>query len=60
MKKRAPQITFKSAPPRYIMFVEREDGSWTVFEDEQKTLAAYRPRRGEHTSTHRAYVRRQP
>lgn len=46
--------------PRFVMFVTKDDGSWTVFEDDEQALRAYRPRRGERTSKHRAYVRRNP
>lgn len=62
MKNRAKQITFDTpvAPPRFVMFLDRDDGTFNVFEDDEKTLRAYRPRRGERVSIHRAFVRRAP
>lgn len=55
--KKVKQIEIKAAPPRWVLFVEREDGTWNVHEDTEQALRAYRPRRGERTSLHRAYVR---
>ena len=52
------QITIETKPPRYVMFLEREDGTFNVFEDDEKALRSYRPRRGESVSIHAAYVRR--
>lgn len=60
MKKHIKQLTFASAAPRNIMFVEYEDGTFRVFEDDEQALKAYRAKRGERTSTHRAFVRRAP
>lgn len=42
---------------RNIMLIERADGTFNVYEDEPKELRKYRPKRGERTSTHRAFVR---
>lgn len=62
MKRKATenQIVFETKPPRFVLFVERLDGSYNVYEDTEKELRAYRPRKGERTSLHRAYVRREP
>ena len=52
------QITFKAPAPRHILIVERADGSWNILEDEEQVLRAYRPKRDEKVSRHRAFVRR--
>jgi len=49
------QITFEVAPPRWVLIIEREDGTFNVLEDDEKTLRAYRPKRDERTSLHRAF-----
>jgi hypothetical protein len=60
MKKRVKQITFEARAPRHVLIVERTDGSWNVLEDDEKALRAYRPKRDERVSRHRAFVRRTP
>jgi len=57
MKNRVPQITFASKPPRYVLIVERADGTYNVMEDDEKTVRAYRPKKDERVSVHRAFVR---
>lgn len=58
MKNRVPQIHITSKPARNVLFVEYTDGSFRVFEDDEQALLAYRPKRGEKVSRHRAFVRR--
>lgn len=54
---KVPRIEIPSREPRYVMFVERADGTFNVFEDTLEALKGYRPKRGERTAIHRAYVR---
>jgi len=51
------QITIETTPPRWVLIIERTDGTFNVLEDEEKVLRAYRPKRDESTSLHRALVR---
>ena len=53
--KKVPQITFTTTPPRWVLIIEREDGTFNVLEDDEKTLRAYRPKRDEKASLHRAF-----
>lgn len=53
MKNRVQQLTFATKPPRWVLIVERADGSWNVMEDTEKELRAYRPKRDEQVKLHR-------
>ena len=57
-RNRVPRITFQAAPPRHVLIIERADGSFAVLEDTEQALRAYRPKRDEQISRHRAFVRR--
>jgi hypothetical protein len=59
--RQVPRIEGGEVPaPRYVMLVERIDGTFNVFEDDLQALKGYRPKRGERTSIHRAFVRSTP
>lgn len=47
------QINIATIPPRYVLIVERADGTWSVMEDSEQELKRYRPKQDETTSLHR-------
>ena len=57
MKNRVNQISFDTKPPRYVLILERLDGTWNVLEDDEKVLRAYLPKWDERASLHRAFTR---
>ena len=57
MKNRVPQIQIEAKPPRYVLIIERIDGTFNIMEDDEKVLRSYRAKHDERTSLHRASVR---
>jgi hypothetical protein len=55
---RGYDIPSPKAVHRNVLFVFNSDGTFNVLEDAPEALRAYRPRREEKTSLHRAFVRR--
>lgn len=57
MTRKIQRLDFKSKAPRHILIIERPDGTFNILEDEESVLRAYRPKRDENISRHRATVR---